>query len=347
VIARYSPGCAALKALAGASSTRSRRRSARPSGSATPPPRQARPRRQPRSSAYWQVAFAWRQLGIRKASLEATAARVPEGAIRAEKVPRSELLAVQQAIATRKQDMIAGEQELYERSLALRQLAGIEIGPTAIAIRTEALPATIDAVDPEIDGVVRAAFAHSAELAALEQSRHAAEIAAAAADNAARSRLDLEPLVARWCRRDPVPRCERADLTGYTLVAGLTADHAIEQRNRARRSGGQRARCSRPRSPSATLRPGCRARHAPSSLRARAALASVALPGGLAEQNVAAGQAALRGSAVDNFRRAPPPGRARDSPDAPGGLGRRLPRRRRRSRRPQRRGPDPLPHRLP
>ena len=54
----------------------------------------------------------------------------------AETVPGSELLAVQQAIATRQQDVIAGQQDLYERSLALRQLAGLEIGPDAIAVRT-------------------------------------------------------------------------------------------------------------------------------------------------------------------------------------------------------------------
>src|SRR3954470_6346569 len=55
------------------------------------------------AQAYWQVAFAWRQLEVRKASLELAQKQLAytEGAIRAEKVPRSEALAVQEAIATR------------------------------------------------------------------------------------------------------------------------------------------------------------------------------------------------------------------------------------------------------
>ena len=260
------------------------------------------------AQAYWQVAYAWRQLEIRKASLELGEQQrtYTESAIRAEKVPRSELLAVQQAIATRKQDVIAGEQELYERSLALRQLAGLEIGPTAIALRTEALPAKIDAVDPDIDGVVRAAFAHSAELAALEQSRHAAEIAAAVADNAARSRLDLEVAAGPIGADKTATTAVRSAIehTGYILFGALTADHALEQRTER---GGQAA------ARAALLQAKIAERDAQAKLavratravqRARAALASVALGNqaiSLAEQNVAAEQKRFELGKSTNF----------------------------------------------
>jgi HAE1 family hydrophobic/amphiphilic exporter-1 len=145
------------------------------------------------AQAYWQVAFAWRQLEVREASLELAQQQLAytEGAIRAEKVARSEALAVQQAIAIRKQDVIAGEQDLYERSVELRQLGGLEIGPAAIAVKTEALPATIAAGELDVAAVVRGAFEHSAELAALAAARHAAEIGVVAADSDARSKLDL------------------------------------------------------------------------------------------------------------------------------------------------------------
>jgi len=260
------------------------------------------------AQAYWQVAYAWRQLEIRKASLELGEQQrtYTESAIRAEKVPRSELLAVQQAIATRKQDVIAGEQELYERSLALRQLAGLEIGPTAIAIRTEALPAKIDAVDPDIDRVVRDAFAHSAELAALEQSRRAAEVAATAADNAAAPRLDLDiaggPIGAASNPGDALS--STFSKPGLAIAGSITGDAAIERRTER---GGQAA------ARAALLQAKVAERDAQAKLavratravqRARAALASVALGNqaiSLAEQNVAAEQKRFELGKSTNF----------------------------------------------
>jgi len=120
--------------------------------------------------AYWEVAFSWRQLEVRKASLDLAQQQLAytESAIRSENVARSEVLAVQEAIATRKQDVIAAEQLLYDQSLALRQISGLEIGPEALVVKTEALPAKVDAPDVDMAVVVRAAFDHSAELAALE-----------------------------------------------------------------------------------------------------------------------------------------------------------------------------------
>jgi len=84
--------------------------------------------------AYWQVTLAKTERDVRKASLELAndQMKYTEGAIRASKIPESELLAVKQVISTRQVDLIASEQQVYERSVALRQLAGLEIGPNAI-----------------------------------------------------------------------------------------------------------------------------------------------------------------------------------------------------------------------
>lgn len=260
------------------------------------------------AQAYWQVAYAWRQLEIRKASLELGEQQrtYTESAIRAEKVPRSELLAVQQAIATRKQDVIAGEQELYERSLALRQLAGLEIGPTSIAIKTEALPAKIDAVDPEIDRVVRDAFSHSAELAALEQSRRAAEIAAAAADNAARSKLDLEVAIGPYGADKTATSALSSSIrhTGYVLFGSLTGDHAIEQRTERGGQAAARATLLQAKVVERDAQARLAVRATRAVQRARAALASVALGNqaiSLAEQNVAAEQKRFELGKSTNF----------------------------------------------
>lgn len=260
------------------------------------------------SQSYWQAAFAWRQLEIRKASLELAQKQLTytESAIRAEKVPRSELLAVQQAIATRKQDILAGEQELYERSLTLRQVAGLEIGPDALAVRTELLPGKIEAADPELDAIVRDAYAHSAELAALEASRRAAEIAAAAADNAARSRLDLSvaagPVGADISATDALTAVIRHP--GFQIVAGLSGDHAIE--HRTERGGQAAARAAlltaKIAERDARARLGVRVTRAVQ--RARAALASIALGDqaiDLAGQNVAAEQKRFELGKSTNF----------------------------------------------
>ncbi|HEU4729478.1 MAG TPA: TolC family protein [Kofleriaceae bacterium] len=258
--------------------------------------------------AYWEVAFAWRQLEVRKASLELAEKQLAytEGAIRSEKVARSEALAVQEAIAVRKQDVIAAEQEVYERSLVLRQLGGLEIGPDAIAVQTEPLPEQVTAGDIDIAAVVREAYAHSAELAGLEAARQAAEIGAAAADDAARSRLDLD------VAGGPQATASNAgtvlsrglDPPGYSITASLTLDHAIERRTE--RGGQQAARAAllaaRVSERDARARLAVRATRAVQ--RARAALASIALAGeaiALAEQNIVAEQKRFELGKSTNF----------------------------------------------
>lgn len=260
------------------------------------------------AQAYWQVAFAWRQLEVRKVSLDLGQQQLAytEGAIRAEKVPRSELLAVQQAIATRKQDVIAGEQELYERSLALRQLAGLEIGPADLVVRTEALPAAISASEPAIDAVLRAAFARSAELAGLAAARRAAEVAAAAADNAARSKLDLEvaagPLGVDTSASGALSSAIRDP--GLSLFAQITADHALEQRTERGGQAAARAAVASAKLAEREAQARLAVRATRAVQRARAAITSVALGDqaiGLAEQNVAAEQKRFELGRSTNF----------------------------------------------
>jgi outer membrane protein TolC len=257
------------------------------------------------AQAYWQVAFAWRQLEVRKASLELADKQLAytEGAIRSEKVARSEALAVQEAIAVRKQDVIAGEQDVYERSVALRQLGGLEIGPDQLTVKTEALPAKIDAAPLDLAAILGAAYEHSAELAALAATRQAAEVAAAAADSAARSRLDLD-VSAGPVTADTTAAKALSSAVGYTVSASLTFDHAIERRTER---GGQQAARAAVLSAKVAERDG-RARLAVRATRAvqraRAALASIALGAeaiDLSEQNIAAEQKRFELGKTTNF----------------------------------------------
>ena len=258
--------------------------------------------------SYWEVAFAWRQLEVRKASLDLAQQQLAytEGAIRAEKVARSELLAVEQAIATRKQDVIAAEQALYEQSLALRQLGGLEIGPEAITVKTEALPAQVDAPDLDLAAVVGAAFEHSAELAALEASRRAAEIGQDAADSAAKSKLDLD-LVAGPVGAAATAGKALSNLVahpGYSVTASLTLDHAIERRTERGGQAVARAAVLAAKVTERDARARLAVRATRAVQRAKAAVASIALGDlaiGLAEQNVTAEQKRFELGKSTNF----------------------------------------------
>lgn len=260
------------------------------------------------AQSYWEVAFSWRRLEIRKASLELAQQQLAytEGAIRSEKVARSEALAVQQVIAIRQQDVIAAEQALYEQSVGLRTLGGLEIGPDAIAVKTEALPGKIDAAEIDLAAVVRGAFAHSPELGALEATRQAAEISAAAADNAAKSKLDLE-LAASLGGADTTlgkALSSAAGRPGYSVTASLTFDRAIERRTERGGQAAARAQvlAAKVAEREAQARLAVRATRAVQ--RARAALASIALGEeaiGLAEQNIAAEQKRFELGKSTNF----------------------------------------------
>jgi len=258
--------------------------------------------------SYWEVAFAWRQLEVRKASLDLAQQQLAytEGAIRAEKVARSELLAVAQAIATRKQDVIAAEQALYEQSLALRQLGGLEIGPEAITVKTEALPATVDAPDLDLSAAVGAAFEHSAELAALEASRHAAEIGQDSADSAAKSKLDLDLAAGPFGAAATAGKALSSLVAhpGYSVTASLTLDHSIERRTERGGQAVARAAVLAAKVTERDARARLAVRATRAVQRAKAALASIALGNEaivLAEQNVTAEQKRFELGKSTNF----------------------------------------------
>jgi len=260
------------------------------------------------AQAYWQVAFAWRQLEVRKISLDLAQKQLAytEGAIRAEKVPRSEALAVQAAIATRKQDVIAGEQDLYERSLALRQTAGLEIEPDALVVKTELLPAAVDSLPLDPAAIVRAAFEHSPELAALAATRNAAEIGAAAADSAARSKLDLDVTAGPTAADSAIGNAlsSAADRPGYNISASLLFERSVERRSERGDQGTARAQVLVARTAERVARARLAVRATRAVQRAQAALASIALGTeaiGLAEQNVVAEQKRFELGKTTNF----------------------------------------------
>jgi outer membrane protein len=143
--------------------------------------------------AYWQVALAWETLEVRKGSLDLANQQLAftEGAIRSDKLAKSEELAVQEAIAVRQQDVLDAEQQVLDRSLDLRQLVGLEIQPNAVGVKTAPLPQPTP-VDLDVATAVAAAYDHSAELAVLAADERGAVAGVDQADGRARSRLDFQ-----------------------------------------------------------------------------------------------------------------------------------------------------------
>ena len=179
---------------------------------------------------YWQVALARRQLEVRQASLALAQQQLAytEGAIRTGKLAKSEQLAVEQVIALRRQDILAAELEVWERSLALRQLAGLEISADAIEIATTPLPAIPDAAI-DLRAQVALAIEHSADLASLEAVRRAAQVRLDAARNRLLPQLDLAitggPAGASTSLSGAVDKLAAGG--GYTFGASVTLGYAI------------------------------------------------------------------------------------------------------------------------
>lgn len=260
------------------------------------------------AQAYWQVAFAWRTLEVRKSSLDLAQKQLAytEGAIRAEKLSRSDALAVQAAIASRKQDILASEQDLYERSLALRQLGGLEISPEQLTVATEPLPDAPEAKDLDVVTVTRDAFAHSAELASLAATRRAAEAGLATADSAARSKLDVSvfagPNGGGRTLRDSL--ANGADHPGYEVDANLDFEHAIANRTGKGAQAVARATLLTAKVAERDAQARLAVRATRAVQRAQAALASIALGTeaiSLAEQNVTAEQKRFELGKSTNF----------------------------------------------
>ena len=217
-----------------------------------------------------------------------------EGQIRADKVAKSELLAVQQALATRQQDVIAAEQAVLERSLELRELAGLEIGPDAIGLETEPLPA-IPVGEIDLAKALATANERSVVLAGMAATERSATATVEGAEGNGRSRLDLAiaagPLASRDTFADSAKNA--ATFSGYSVTASLVFDHTIQHRAERGNIASARAALEQARINTRAARLALATRATRAVQRARAAAASAALGDrsiDLAQQNIEAEQ---------------------------------------------------------
>ncbi|HEY5937234.1 MAG TPA: TolC family protein [Kofleriaceae bacterium] len=142
-------------------------------------------------SAYWDLVLAERALAITTSSLDLAKERLRITQIGNDggKVPRSEIPAVQQIIATREEDVLNGELTVLDRSIALRRAVGMPIGKGELGLRVGGELQTRD-VGFEIGQLTESAFTASPELAQIKKQDQSALIDIEVTENGLLPQLD-------------------------------------------------------------------------------------------------------------------------------------------------------------
>src|SRR5262245_17760595 len=142
-------------------------------------------------SAYWDLVLAEQTVAITQGSLDLARERLRVTTIGADggKIPRSEIPAVLQIIATREEDVLNGELSVLNSSIALRRATGMPIGAGELGLR---VATDVDTKEEALDlgQLVERAYAASPELAQLAKQDASATIDIAVTDNGLLPQLD-------------------------------------------------------------------------------------------------------------------------------------------------------------
>jgi len=142
-------------------------------------------------AAYWDLVLAERSVAITQGSLDLARERLRVTTIGADggKIPRSEIPAVLQIIATREEDVLNGEFGVLSSSIALRRAVGMPIGAGELGIR---VATDVDTKEETLDlgKLVERAYAASPELAQLAKQDASATIDVEVAENGLLPQLD-------------------------------------------------------------------------------------------------------------------------------------------------------------
>ena len=191
-------------------------------------------------SAYWDLVLAERQLAITRASLALANERLRITTLGnvGGRIPRSEIPAVQQIIATREEDILTAELGVLDRSIALRRVAGLPIGAGELGLRVTTDLATRD-VTWDLGQLTDRAFAASPELAQLAKADDVTKLDIAVTENGLLPQLDAA-LTVGPTGQDEKFATAWANLAKFKSIAisgSLTYEHSLGQedvRGRAR-----------------------------------------------------------------------------------------------------------------
>jgi len=183
--------------------------------------------------AYWELAYAARARGIQQSSLELarTQLEITRAAIAGKAAAPTEALAVEQAIAVREQAVMLADVDISERSLTLRRVVGLEIGPGEIDLAAADEPA-LDERALDLDQLLADARSHNPRLELARRNVDVAAIDLITADDQLRPHLDLS------ARAGPTGQANHAGDTleqigkfqGYTVGATLSYGQVLGNR---------------------------------------------------------------------------------------------------------------------
>lgn len=194
-------------------------------------------------ASYWELAFAIRDLEIRRSSLALAEERlrITRAGIDAGATAPTEALAVEQIIATREEEIVSAELGVLERSITLRRLVGLEVDADSLLLGTTA-PLSVTPEDFDLGALLTEAFDASPELAALSKLEANATIAVEVTDNGLLPRLDATlragPSGVATSASDAL--VDMVSFKGYRVSADLQFEHTLG--NRAARGEHAQAR---------------------------------------------------------------------------------------------------------
>lgn len=185
-------------------------------------------------AAYWDLVLAERQVAITRSSLELAKERLRITQIGADggKVPRSEIPAVQQIIATREEDVLNGELGVLDRSIALRRAAALPLGKGELGLRLGAELETRDA-PWDLGDLTDRAFAASPELAQLAKQDAIATLDIEVTENGLLPQLDAALTLGPTGQDQQFGTAWKnlATLKSIQIGGSLTFQHSLGQEN--------------------------------------------------------------------------------------------------------------------
>jgi outer membrane protein len=143
-------------------------------------------------TSYWDLVQAQRNLEIARSSLQLAQERlrVTQIGVNGGKIADSELLAVEEAIATRQEDVLNSEVAVLQQSLVVRRTVGMEIGPGQISLDGGA-ELSVPSRTWDLQDVLGQSMRSSPQLVALSKQEANATIVVDATENGLLPQLDL------------------------------------------------------------------------------------------------------------------------------------------------------------
>lgn len=183
---------------------------------------------------YWELAYAAREVDIRKASLTLAEEqlRITQARLDVGVGAPTDIAAVKQGIATRQEDLLLSEQNVTQRALDLRQLAGLPIAPPHLRL-VASDPLIVKTRDLSFEEALVLALERSPQLAALAARGKLAEVDIDVTQNGLLPQLDLTVSLGPTGNGTDLGAAlgQMVGFNDYTVSGGLTFTMPVENRN--------------------------------------------------------------------------------------------------------------------